>query len=72
MREAFLSETPPALLQQRVDAIRTTDRKQETAHKQWASGWQGALAAAVVVLALLGAALTGLGLYPPERLRPAS
>jgi anti-sigma factor RsiW len=65
MREAFASDTSSDALRQRVDAILTRDRKLEAPCKRFAGGWQGALAAAVVLVAVLGAAVTGLGLYPP-------
>ena len=65
MREAFLSDMPSVSLRQRVDVILTRDRKLEAPRERFAGGWQGALAAAVILVALVGAAVTGLGLYPP-------
>ena len=65
MREAFLSDVPSASLRQRVDAILTRDRKLEAPRTRFGGGWRGALAAAVVLVAVLGAAVMGLGLYSP-------
>jgi anti-sigma factor RsiW len=65
MRAAFAADSPSDDFRQRVDAILSPDRGAGAAHGRLRGGWRAAAAAAVVLLAVLGATLAGLGIYSP-------
>jgi anti-sigma factor RsiW len=64
MRAAFAADAPPEALRQRVDAILRPDHGAGAARGQLRGSWRAAVAAAVVLLAVAGAALSSLGVYP--------
>ena len=64
MREAFAADAPSAALRQRVDAILSPNHRAGAPRSQLRGSWRAAVAAAVVLLAVVGAILSGLGIYP--------
>jgi anti-sigma factor RsiW len=64
MRAAFAAETPSDAFRQRVDAILSPNHRAGAPRSQLRGSWRAAVAAAVVLLAVVGAILSGLGIYP--------